>query len=147
MELVRQLPGRAKVEIKRRLRGLLAGREEVRFACLHGSVVEPRGFRDVDLTVRVDPHRVPREAALDYEFEVSAWLERGIPHPVDVKVLNYAPLGFRYAVTQGEPLVVRDLEAWRAFRETTWEAYLDVAPLSRAMLLDLLGAPPARSAR
>ncbi len=128
--------------MKRSLRERLAQREELRFACLHGSFLEARGFRDVDLAVWVDPPRISREAALDYEFALSAWLERWIPHPIDVKVLNYAPLSFQYAVTRGELILLRDEDEWFAFREQTWRDYLDFAPLAREALIDLLELVP-----
>lgn len=143
---VRQLSDQEKAEITRSVRELLASREEVRFACLHGSFVEPQGFRDVDLAVWVDPDRVPRDRVLEYECELSAWLERSIPLPIDAKVLNYAPLSFQYAVTRGEPIHVRDEEAWFAFRERTWREYWDFAPLARQVLEDLLAPVPPRGA-
>lgn len=138
----RQLKDHDKAEIKRLLSRLLAQREEIGFACLHGSFLEPHGFRDVDIAVWVDPARIPWEHAMDYEFGLSAWIERRIPQPVDVKVLNYAPLGFQYAVTKGEPVFLRDEEAWFAFREQTWRDYFDFAPLAKEALLDLLNPAP-----
>jgi hypothetical protein len=134
-----------KGEVKRLLTELLTGREELRFACLHGSFLEPGAFRDVDVAVWADPGRVPKEAALDYELALSAWLERRVRLPVDVKVVNYAPLGFQYAVSRGEPVFVRDDDEWFAFREQTWRDYLDFAPLAKEALADLLDLAPGRA--
>jgi len=137
----RQLSQEDKEQIVERLRHLLARRDEVQFACLHGSFLEPQGgFRDIDIGVWVEPSRVDKKNALDYEWELDAWLERHIPHPIDLKVLNYAPLGFRYAASGGRLLYARDEVAWYDFRERTWEEYLDFAPLARQMLFDLLDA-------
>lgn len=149
----RQVKDRDKAEIMARLRRLLDERAEIRFACLHGSFLEPYGFRDVDVAVWVEPVAVPAPTTLDYEFRLAAWLEREVCYAVDVKVLNYAPLGFRYAATRGVPLLIRDEEEWHAFRERTWRAYFDFAPHVREGLLDLLeterptgaGRPPAGS--
>ncbi len=140
MRVVRSaLTDSQRAELRRRLGELLTAREEVRFACLHGSVTESRRFRDVDVAVWLDPAKVPAaDAVVDYEFELSAWLERAIPHPVDVKVLNHATLGFRYAATGGEPVLLWDPDEWFEFRERTWRAYLDFAPHAKAALLDLL---------
>lgn len=138
----RALAGPERDELRRRLGEALEGREEIRFACLHGSVLGSHGFRDVDVAVWVDAARVPPEAAMDYEFALSAVLERHVRLPVDVQVLNHAPLGFRYAVTSGEPVQLRDPGAWFEFRARTWRDYLDFAPLARAALFDLLGAAP-----
>lgn len=135
----RQVTDRDRAEIVARLRRLLGERAEIRFACLHGSFLEPYGFRDLDVAVWVDPAAVPAPTALDYELRLAAWLEREVRYAVDVKVLNDAPLGFRYAATRGVPLLTRDEEEWHAFRERTWRAYFDFAPHAREALLDLLG--------
>jgi hypothetical protein len=140
----RRLQDADRAEVKRLLTELLAGREELRFACLHGSFLEPGAFRDVDLAVWVDPARVPKEGALDYELALSAWLEPRLRLPVDVKIVNYAPLGFQFAVAKGEPVLVRDEDEWFAFRERTWRDYLDFAPLAREALADLLDPAPGR---
>jgi hypothetical protein len=52
-------------------------------------------------------------------------------------VVEDAPSSFRYAVTLGEELFVRDREAWAVFRERTWNEYLDFAPLRNEALRDL----------
>ena len=140
MLIRRQLTEETKAQLQQELGSLLSGREEIVFACLHGSFLEPHGFRDVDIGVWVVPERVPGERAFDYELDLSLWLEQRSPQPVpmDVKVLNYAPLGFRYAASSGTPLLLRDLKAWYTFREETWRDYWDFMPLARAMLRDLL---------
>ena len=58
---------------------------------------------------------------------------------VDVRVADFAPLGFRHAVTRGRLLLAHDLEAWFTFRERTWTEYFDFAPVAREALADLLG--------
>lgn len=138
MEWLRQLGEAEKIRVTHLLGRLLDQRSEIRFACLHGSFVERNKFRDVDLAVWLDPARLSQKRVVDYEFDLSAWLERQIPLPVDVKVLNEAPLSFRFAATRGAPLLVRDEEEWFAFRERTWRDYFDFAPLARAALRDLL---------
>ena len=56
---------------------------------------------------------------------------------VDVRVVENAPPSFRYAVTRGEELYVRDRQAQAMFREQTWNEYLDFAPLREEALRDL----------
>jgi uncharacterized protein len=130
------LSQKAKEEIRRKLGQLLSQREEVGFACIHGSFLDPTiGFRDVDVGVWADPSAVPQEQALDYEWELSAWLERHVPYLIDVKVLNHTSIGFRYAASSGTLIFARDADLWYQFRERTWIEYLDFAPLSRQMLL------------
>lgn len=135
------LSPKAKEEIKRELGQLLSQREEVGFACIHGSFLESAiGFRDIDVGVWADSSSVPRGQVLNYEWELSDWLERHVPYPIDVKVLNYTSLGFRYAASGGTLIFAREADLWFQFRERTWVEYLDFAPLSRQMLTDLLNS-------
>ena len=131
-----------KDEIVRRLGSLISQRPEITFACVHGSFLDPEiGFRDIDVAVWVDASTRVIDRAMDYEWELSSWLEREIPHPIDAKVLNCASLGFRYAASGGTLIWATDPVLWYDFREKTWEEYLDFAPLARLILQDLLNSP------
>lgn len=78
------------------------------WAYLHGSFLEPGPYRDIDVAVWVDPRRAAPSDWRRYELDLSVALQSIIPQPVDVRVLNDAPLAFRYHVLKGEPLLVRD---------------------------------------
>lgn len=132
-----QLGDAEKRAVKNRLRERLAARPEVRFAYLHGSFLGSDRFGDVDVAVSVDRGRPLAPDPTTYELDLEAALERHVGLPVDVRVVDDAPPGFRYAVTLGEALFVRDREAWAMFRERTWNEYLDFAPLREEALRDL----------
>ena len=140
-----RLSQEAKDQIIEKLARLLAQREELQFACIHGSFLEQAvGFRDIDIAVWVDSSIAARKDALSYEWDLSSWLEHGMSqpsYPIDAKVLNHAPLSFRYAACGGRLLLARDESAWYDFRERTWIEYLDFAPLARQILRDLLDSP------
>lgn len=128
-----------KQELKARLRERLAARPEVRFAYLHGSFLERETLGDVDVAVSVELGSLPGADVTACELALEGVLEQGLGVPVDVRILEDAPVTFQYAATCGETLVVRDPEAWAAFRERTWSAYLDFAPLREEALRDLTG--------
>ncbi len=135
----------AKEPIVEKLAHLLAQREELQFACIHGSFLEQAvGFRDIDIAVWVDSSIAAGKDALSYEWDLSSSLEHGMSqpsYPIDAKVLNHAPLSFRYAACGGRLLLARDESAWYDFRERTWIEYLDFAPIARQILFDLLDSP------
>ena len=138
----RQLCQKDKSDLVQRISSLLAQRPEVDFACVHGSFLETElGFRDIDLAVWVDPLHVSKDAVLDYQWKLSAWLEKDIPHPIDTLVLNYSSMGLRYNASGGLLVWAKDPVLWYNFREQTWLLYLDFAPLAKMMLLDLLRSP------
>lgn len=116
---------------------------EVVFAVLFGSFVaaDRPDFRDIDIAVYFDPARVPADRRLRAALELGADLERRLPpYPVDILVLNDAPLAVAFRATQGEPLFARDGRIWIEFVTRTWSLYHDHALTSRHVLEELLRA-------
>lgn len=119
------------------LRSVLAEQPAIVFAVLYGSAAEDGPFRDVDVAVMVDRAQLPREQDLDFTFELTEALEAVAPAPVDVRLLNEAPLPYRYNVSRGRPLLVRDDEAWYMFLERTWDEYLDFRPVAMQYIREM----------
>ncbi|NJE11154.1 nucleotidyltransferase domain-containing protein [Thermococcus sp. MAR1] len=106
--------------IKERIRAYLMSREDVLFAYIHGSFLEGRPFRDIDVAVfvRSKPGRF-------YEMELEDELSGLTGFPVDVRLLNDAPVEFRFHVISGELLFSRDERARCDFEERTMREYHD----------------------
>ena len=135
--IIYQLSKKEKKEIEDGLDPLLARTKEVIFAYIYGSFLSAAWFRDLDIAVFVDEKKVGRKEALDYEISLSLELEKMLRLPVDVKVLNYAPLSFRYEVTRGKLVFSRDEGAMFTFLEETWHRYLDFAPVEKQFIKEM----------
>jgi len=110
------------------------------FAYLHGSFVRSEAFRDVDVAVFLsEAHRLSTDD-VDVEISLSLQLEKATGLPVDVKLLNHAPLGFRYHASRGELLLTRDESVREEFLTRTWGEYFDFLPLSRMFGREMTGA-------
>jgi uncharacterized protein len=116
----------------------LGDRAEIVFACLHGSFADGSTYRDIDLALWLDPDRVPQDQWSRYAINLALQLEREVGERVDVRVLNRAPLAFRYHALRGRPLVVRDPEQFAEVRARTWDDYFDFAPFARQYLREAL---------
>ena len=119
-------------ERKRLIRGikrLLEGVGGIVFAYAHGGFVELDEFRDVDIALWVkDP-----EEAFSYAVDLSARLEVEAGVPVDVHVLNDAPLSFKcHVFTKGELLLSIDDGFRLRILDETLIRYFDVKELNRA---------------
>ncbi|HLF27045.1 MAG TPA: nucleotidyltransferase domain-containing protein [Anaerolineae bacterium] len=119
------------------LRALLEGRAEIIFAILYGSASEGRPFRDLDVGLYIDRAQVAASDELDYGFRLADELQAAVSFPVDVRVVNDAPPGFRYNVSRGIPLVVNDAEAYARFLERTWDEFLDFQPVALRYLKEM----------
>jgi len=120
------------------LREVLEARAEITFAYLHGSFAEGLPFHDVDVAVYLDPAYAMVTDIFDYEMNLSVELTRAIRFPVDVNVLNGAPLGFQHSVLQGEVLLVCDEDVLTDFIERVGLEYMDFAYLGHRYLLEVL---------
>lgn len=136
------MPGRVgeRDEVIGAIRRDLAARPEILFACLHGSFQQGGPSRDIDVAVWLDPRGASPRSRTVYAIDLSAALERAAGRRVDVQVLNGAPLAFRFHALQGEPLVVREWEAFDETRARTWDEYFDFLPFAREYLREVLRA-------
>lgn len=136
----RVLPAGDRTAVVEALRQHLEGRPEILCAYLHGSFLEGGPYRDVDVAVWVDPARCKADSPTQYAVDLSVALSLALGQPVEVQVLNRAPLAFRYHALKGRPLLVRDREWLDELRARTWDDYFDFLPFSRQYLRELLGA-------
>jgi predicted nucleotidyltransferase len=125
-------------QLRSRLARELDARPEIVLALLHGSFARGEAFRDIDVVVWLNPARLSRDERFRFALDLSVELRLALAHPVDVRVLNDAPLGFRYHALAGSPLVVRDDELLAELRARTWDEYFDFQPFARRYLREAL---------
>jgi predicted nucleotidyltransferase len=123
---------------KQQIRKALEPRSEIRFAYLHGSVLEGLPYQDLDVALYLERDHVAAHAPFDYEMRLSVELTQVLAFPVDVHVLNQAPLGFQYSVVGGELLLVRDADQLSDYLEDVARRYMEFSALGRAYLLEVL---------
>jgi hypothetical protein len=75
----------------------------------------------------------------EYEIDLGVQLSGNLGLPVDVRLLNDAPVAFRYHALRGVVLFVRDADTLDDFRARTWDEYCDFAPFSRRYLREVMG--------
>lgn len=122
-----------------RLQAALAEEPAVVFAYAFGSFIEDRPFEDIDVAVFVEPSPHVQRDLLAFQLDLAARLEHASGFPVDLVLLNEAPLGLRAASLAGRLLYSRDEACRAAFVERTGLQRMDTAWLRRESLRDLLG--------
>jgi len=101
----RKLSDEQKRKLLERLKKRLEDTSEIVFGYVHGGFLERNSFRDLDVAIWI------RDSgkAFYYTVDFSAKLEVEMGVPVDVQVLNEAPLPFKhYVFTRGRLLLSRD---------------------------------------
>lgn len=128
-----------KEKITKSLALYLEQREEICFAYLHGSFVGDGPFGDIDIAVYLNTEMEPAQA-LEYELDLEIAAEKIVKYPVDTRLLNRAPLSFRYsAIKNGKAIVSRNEEKRVDFHARTITRYCDFAPYRRRCLKEAFG--------
>ena len=125
--------------IRERIKAYLRNRQDILFAYLHGSFFSGERFRDIDLALYL---KTPFPSSLQAELEIEAELGKAVKrYPIEIRILNNAPLSFRYNVLKhGEPIVVVDDDLRSDFMEATLSNYFDFAPFRKMYLKEALGS-------
>jgi predicted nucleotidyltransferase len=137
--LIRKTPAEREA-ILRILRQVLEQAPQVDFAYIHGSFLEGRAFHDVDVALHLAwGNSDPTSSALGLGRELEGALRRaGQAAPVDVRVLNDAPLGFRYQAFCGKLLFSRNEVVRISEVAQTVARYLDLKPLRQRALKEAM---------
>jgi predicted nucleotidyltransferase len=112
---------------------------EVVVAFLQESFSTGGTFRDIDVAVWLAPDRLSRDERFRYALDLSVHLHVQLRCQVDVRVLNDAPLGFRFHAFQGRPLVTRDDEFLDDLRARTLGRLPRLSAVCPAVIRDDLG--------
>jgi predicted nucleotidyltransferase len=122
-----------------RLQALLRGGPEILVGILHGSFHSGGPFRDVDVALYIDPGRIERTTFREYERDLGVRLSGEIGFSIDIRVLNDAPVAFRYHALKGTVLLVREADLLDELRAKTWDEYCDFVPFARRYLREAIG--------
>jgi predicted nucleotidyltransferase len=117
----------AREALVRRLKAELEKEPAVAFAYLYGSLLDSEAVHDVDVCLYLRESETERGSAI--ASALSTWLSIIAGVPVDIRVLNEAPLSFVYHVLRGRLLVCHDENLLTSKLEDVARRYLDLAPL------------------
>ena len=129
----------AKDKIIQKIRSRLSQEKNIVFAYVHGSFLGENGFNDIDIAVFLDP-KTAAPNPVDLGIALSLKLEKSLNVPVDVKILNSAPLSFRYHATKGKLILDCDDVVREDFLCRTWSDYFDFKPVAKIYLREATGA-------
>jgi len=116
------------------LRNRLSQDKKIIFAYVHGSFLDEEDFNDLDIAIFLDKGTGINTDPVNLEISLSLELEKLIHLPIDVKILNAAPLSFCYHVTKGMLILSQDENIREEFLCRTWSAYFDFQPVSKIYL-------------
>jgi uncharacterized protein len=133
------LEHRHKEEILDEIVLILNKRDEIVLAYVFGSFIDPDIFSDIDIGVLTVGNI---KSPLKYEFELEIEIEDRIGYPIDVRILNNAPLSFcQNVIRHGRIILEKDANLTAEFMGQTLKKYFDFAPFRRKYLEEVANAP------
>ncbi len=118
---------------------VLKNHPEIAAAYIFGSFATAGPFADIDVALLLGD--LPTDP-LGYEFALESDFERIAGFPVDVRILNPAPLSFQYQVIRrGRIIADRDPTFRADFMSLALKKYFDFAPFRRRYLQEVSNAP------
>ncbi len=122
-------------------------KEDIEFAYIFGSFalverdhLNRNDFNDVDIAVYLSKDKV--ENILSFEMETEAQLEELFHLPFDVRVINEAPLSFRFNVIKSGIVILDKNKSLRTdFEGLTLKEYFDFVHLRNEYLREIINAP------
>ena len=121
---------REKSQIINEIKRKLVKKKEILFAFIYGSFHDHSGnltFRDIDIGVYTKD--LDSKRAIYYSLDLSQEFTKSTHFPVEVRVINTAPIPFLFHVIQGELIVNKDDDKCSDFMEDVIRRYLDMKPL------------------
>lgn len=110
------------------LKNELSREDGIVLAFLYGSFLEERAFRDIDIGIFIKEGKPPSPTyELDLENRLSKALN--VTFPIEIRVVNKAPITFLYHVITGKLLVCKDEEAFTDLVTTVARKYQDLQPI------------------
>jgi predicted nucleotidyltransferase len=109
------------------LRAILEKQDPIAFAYLYGSFAENLPFHDIDVGVYAEG--IGEQETTSYSIRLSEMMSSELGLPVDVRVLNFAPVTFLYHVFRGNLIHEKNELIRSQVMERTVQKYLDLRPI------------------
>jgi len=136
----KQIPEPEKQSIIERISSRLKRQKKIKFAYIFGSFVSEKKFSDIDIGIFVDSE--DNINSLNFELKMEKELHSLLHLPVDVRIVNNAPLSFVYHVIKEGILIKDEDPSQRAdFEGLIFKKYLDCAFFRKQYLKEVINAP------
>lgn len=113
--------------------------DEILTVYIFGSFILRRSFSDIDIGIITV---IDLSHPLEFELELESQLEKIIKYPVDIRILNQAPISFSQNVFRTGRIILDSNPNMRAdFEGRILKQYFDFAPFRQRYLQEVANAP------
>jgi predicted nucleotidyltransferase len=139
MKQKRALTAEEKKHLIERITVFLQTKEYILFAYIFGSFTSGKDFNDIDIGIFISAEK--SEPLLGRELEIERELADALHLPVDVRIINSAPLPFTYNVLRSGVVILDNDKSLRAdFEGLIFKKYFDYRHLRDEYLREIKSA-------
>lgn len=139
MPCFEKLPDKRKPILQKIAEHLEKSRDEIYAVYAFGSFISKKKYSDIDLAVLLEKETYD---PFPYESHLEIELEEIVGCPIDLRILNNAPLSFCYTVIQtGIVILDKKPDARPDFESRIIRQYLDFAYFQRRYLSEVTDVP------
>ena len=110
-----------------RLADLIKDDSHIQFAYIFGSFNDEIPIHDIDVGILLKG--ILKKEATRFALDLGGSLTKSLKIPVDIRILNVAPIPFCFQVLRGKLIYVQDMEVHSMFLEDIMRRYLDIQPI------------------
>lgn len=117
---------------------IIKGYEKIISVYIFGSFMTGSSFSDIDIGILSDE---PVPNPLNLELALESEIEKKVKYPVDIRILNEAPISFsQNVIRQGKILIDRNPNTRADFENMVLKKYFDISPFRRRYLKEVSNA-------
>lgn len=136
----RRFPIKEKEAFIRMISDILNAKEYILFAYIYGSFVSQDTFKDIDVGLFISD--IKKKSPLRLELDLEGEIGETVGIPVDIRIINDAPLSFVYNVLKNGILIVDRYRSMRSdFEGLIFKKYFDFKHLRNEYLREIKNAP------
>ncbi len=118
----------------------LKTKKYILFAYIFGSFIIEDSFSDIDIGIFIKNKNF--KSPLEVELKLEREIENIAHVPVDVRIINHAPLSFIYSILKNRIVIVDNNKSLRAdFEGLVYKKYFDFRYLRDEYLREIINAP------
>lgn len=134
------IPESEKQVVIKQISSRFSKQKKIVFAYIFGSFVSEKKFTDIDIGIYIDNKNGIN--TLNFELRMENEINSLVHFPIDVRIINDAPISFVYNVIKERVLIKDEAPSLRAdFEGMIFKKYLDLAHFRKQYLREVINAP------
>ena len=135
----RKLSDMDKQNLINKISRIFCTKKDIVFAYIFGSFISKDEFKDIDIGVYID--NIETATILNYEMKLELESEDIIGIPVDIRIINNAPISFVYNILKDKIVMIdNNIDLRSDFEGLVYKKYFDFQYFIKEYLREIVNA-------